>query len=97
VAVRALVSEHYDLLSYAYFMARLLQVGITRDLRPLFANAARTGAICSGVAVRELSAMGVDLGPLRTAAIEDPDFIAPCDLLRWAIDNEWTDRPVPAW
>ncbi len=96
-AVLALVGAQYDALAYAYFLAKLAEIPLTRDFAALEREAAKAGPICSGVMVREQEAMGVDIGPLRTAAIQSPDFISPADCLRWMIDNGWNHKPVPAW
>lgn len=91
----ALVGSQYDWLAYAYFMAKVAHVLLSKNLRPLFTDAAKIGPICSGVVVREMEAMKVDLGPLKTAATTDPDYIAPADCLRWGLDNNWMDSPPP--
>ena len=95
-AVRALIGSPYDALAYAYFLAKLAEIHFTKDFAALEAAQAKAGPICSGVMVREQEAMGVDLGPLKTAAIQSPDFISPADCLRWGLDNKWMDRAVPA-
>jgi len=96
-AVTALVGTQYNALAYGYFLARLAEIPLSKDFTELEAAAAKAGPICSGVMVREQEAMGVDIGPLRTAAIQSPDFISPADCLRWGLDNSWMDKPVPSW
>lgn len=96
-SVTKLIGEQYDALAYAYFLAKLAQInaGQSEDFVELAKHAAAAGPICSGVMIREQEAMGVDIGPLRTAAIQSPDFISPADALRWGIDNGWMNA-VPA-
>lgn len=89
-----LVGERYDWPAYLEFTARVLQVGVTKDLRPLLANP--RWSICSGVVVKVQEAIGTDLGPLRTAATQSPDFIAPGDCMRWGLDNAWMESAPPS-
>lgn len=98
-AVMALVGTRYNALAYAYFLAKLAQIGTgqSEDFAELEKHAADAGPICSGVMIREQEAMAVDIGPLKTAAVQSPDFISPADSLRWGLDNGWMDKPVPAW
>jgi hypothetical protein len=97
-AVKALVGMQYNAVAYAYFLAKLAEIPATdEEFAELEAEAAKAGPICSGVMVREQEAMGVDIGPLRTAAIRSPDFISPADGLRWGLDHGWMDKPVPSW
>lgn len=96
-AVMNLVGTPYDAAAYAYFLAKLAEIPVTHDFAALEAQAAKAGPICSGVMVREQQAMGVNLGPLRTAAIKDPDWISPADCLRWGLDNNWMSKQVPPW
>ncbi len=99
-AALALVGAQYDALAYAYFLAKLAQIntGQSSDFAELERHAAAAGPICSGVMVREQEAMGVDIGPLRTAAVQSPDFVSPADALRWGLDHEWmTSTPPQSW
>ena len=96
-AVRALIGTPYDAASYAYFLMKLAEIPLTHDFVALEAARAKAGPICSGLMVREQEAMGVDLGELQTAAIQDPDFVSPADCLRWMLGNGWNDRAVPVW
>ncbi len=96
-AVMALAGTQYDALAYAYFLAKLAEIPMTKDFAALEREAAKAGPICSGVMVREQEAMGVDIGPLRTAAIQSPDFISPADCLRWGLDHGWMHKQVPSW
>jgi hypothetical protein len=97
LAALTLLGHQYDLLAYAYFMAKVAHLGMTNDLKPLFTATAAIGPICSGVVVRTEEKMKVDLGPLSTAATADPDFVCPADCLRWGLDNHWMSSPVPPW
>lgn len=90
------LGHQYDWFAYTYFLAKAAHVMLTKDLHPLFADFSKIGPICSGVVVREQEAMKVDLGPLKVAAISDPDFISPADCLRWGIDNDWMHSTPPA-
>ena len=97
-AALKMVGQHYDALAYAWFLAKVAKVALTNDLNPLFADTARIGPICSGTVVREQLAMGVDIGPLKTAATQDPDFVCPADCMRWGLDNNWmTSAPPSTW
>ena len=96
-AVMTLVGTRYDAIAYAYFLAKLAEIPVTHDYGELAAEEAKAGPICSGVMVREQEAMGVDLGPLKAAAIQSPDFVSPADCLRWGLDSKWMDKAVPAW
>jgi hypothetical protein len=96
-AVRALVGTPYNVTAYGWFLARLAELPVSKDFRSLAATEAKAGPICSGVMVREMEAMGVDLGPLKTAAVQNPDWVSPADCLRWGLDNKWMDKAVPPW
>jgi hypothetical protein len=97
-AVLAMVGQQYDWLAYAYFLAKAAHVLLTKDLSPLFTAMAKIGPICSGVVVRLQEAMKVDLGQLRVAAVQDPDFICPADVLQWGLDNNWLNTaPAADW
>jgi hypothetical protein len=89
-AVLRTVGEHYDAVAYAYFMAKLAEFPITQDYDSLAKLSAKAGPICSGLMVRVQEAMGVDLGPLKAIATDNPDFISPANCYRWALDNGWT-------
>lgn len=97
LAALTLLNHDYDALAYAYFIGKVAKVAFTKDLGPLLAETQKLGPICSGVMVRSQEAMDVDLGPLKTAAIQDPDFVSPADSLRWGLDSKWMSGPVPAW
>lgn len=94
-AANGMVGEGYDLKAYAWYIARALQVRLTHNLAPLFTDAHLT--ICSGLVTREQEAMGVDVSKLMTAAIDQPDFVSPADLLRWGLDNRWMSTPPGDW
>jgi hypothetical protein len=96
----SLVGAQYNALAYAYFLAKLAQIntGQSDDFAELEQHAAAAGPICSGIMVREQEAMNVDIGPLKTAAVQSPDFISPADCLRWGLDNDWmTSAPTENW
>ena len=88
-----LVGEGYGWPAYAYFLAKLAQLKWTKDLTALFGNP--HVIICSGVVVACLQAMAVNLGNLATAAVQDPSFICPADLLRWGLDHGWMGSIPP--
>lgn len=90
----ALVGTSYGWPAYAYFLARVIQLKWTKDLTTIFGQ--QNVIICSGVVVACLQAMAVNLGPLRTAAVQDPSFICPADLLRWGLDHQWMASLPPA-
>lgn len=92
-----LVGTRYDIVAYGYFMGRLVDLPVSHDYKALAQAEAKAGPICSGAAIRMLEAMNVDLGPLKTAALADPDWVSPADLLRWGLDNGWMSAKVPAW
>ena len=94
-AIMPLVGTWYNALAYGYFLAKLVEVQTDSRFDELEAAAAKVGPICSGIMVREMLAMSVDIGPLRTAAIKSPDFVSPADCLRWGLDNGWMDQAVP--
>ena len=97
-AAMALVGRQYDAFAYAYFLAKLAKLTLDKDLASFFQAEAKVGPICSGVVVREQEAMNVPLGPLKTAATQDPDFVCPADCLRWGLDNGWMENPPsPDW
>lgn len=93
----SLVGMRYNALAYGYFLAKLAEInaGANADFEALEKAAAKSGPICSGIMVRCQLAMNVDIGPLRTAAIQSPDFISPADGLRWGLDNGWMARIPP--
>jgi hypothetical protein len=90
----SMVGWTYDWPAYAYFIAKVLKMRLTKDLTDIFTDP--RWIICSGVVVAEQEAMGVDLGPLKTAATSDPSFVCPADCLRWGLDNGWMDKVPPA-
>jgi hypothetical protein len=92
-AAKGMVGMHYDIRAYAWYLATVARLHV--PFEQLFAN--KKMAICSGTVVREQEAMHVDIGPLRTAATESPDYVCPADCMRWGLDNGWMSRPVPAW
>jgi hypothetical protein len=96
-AVRALIGTPYNVTAYGWFLARLAELPVSKDYAALAATEANAGPICSGVMVREMEAMDVDLGPLKTAAVQNPDWVSPADCLRWGLDNKWMDKAVPPW
>lgn len=92
VAALALVGRYYDWFSYFSFLNRLVHAQFLNNLDPLFKETARIGPICSGVVVRVEGAMKIApsvLAGLPTAAIEDPDFVSPADVLAWDIKEGW--------
>lgn len=89
-AALGMVGRHYDWPAYLYFLWKVGKTRVTRDLTPLFTEP--KWVICSGVVVVEQEAMGVDIGPLKTAAVWNPSFVCPADCLRWGIDNNWMNK-----
>jgi hypothetical protein len=97
-AAMGLLGTQYDAFAYAYFISKVIKVAYSKDLRVLFADMAKIGPICSGVVVREQEAMKVNIGPLKVAATQDPDFVCPADCLRWGLDNQWMSAaPSADW
>lgn len=92
--VLGLAGEPYDWQAFLWYTAELVHVRISGDPAGLFGNP-KVGPICSGVVVREQEAMGVDLGPLRTAATSDPDYVCPADVLRWGLNQGWMSSTPP--
>ena len=70
---------------------------IPTDQRQDLTETAILGPICSGIMVRTQEAMKVDIGPLRTAATADPDYVSPADCMRWGLDNGWMSETPPDW
>lgn len=87
----ASVGEQYDAVAYAYFVAKLAEFPISPDYDALAKLSAKAGPICSGLMIRTQETMGVDLGPLRAIATDNPDFVSPANCYRWALDNGWLD------
>ena len=87
----SLVGARYDPVIYAWYVLKVINAGLSRDLATLFADSRWGEIICSGVDVQCLQAQGVSLEGLATAATEDPDFICPADLYAWGIANGWMD------
>lgn len=85
----SLVGTHYDPVVYGWYLLKVLDAGLSRDLGPLFADARWGQVICSGVMVQTQVAMGVDITGLSTAAIEDPDFTSPADAYAWGLAHHW--------
>lgn len=93
----SLVNEHYDLLVYPWYLAKVIDAGLSQDLTALFTDSRWGQVICSGLDVQCEVAMGVDVRGLSTAATTDPDFTCPADLFRWGIDRGWMNWvPHPA-
>lgn len=88
-AALSLVGTHYDPVVYAWYLARVVSAGLSKDLAPLFADARWGEIICSGVMVQTQVAMEVDISGLSTAAIEDPDFTSPADAYAWGDAHRW--------
>lgn len=96
-AALAMVGMKYDVAAYGYFVEKVLRLTFFDDLNALFSTGSKAGPICSGTVVREQVDMGVDIGPLRTAATKNPDFVAPVDVAAWGRKNGWMSAPYPAW
>lgn len=89
-AALARAGTGYDWPVFARFMLSAAHLAVSKDLTPMFTNP--DWIICSGVVVVEQEAMGVPLGGLKTAAVQDPSFICPADLYRWGLDAGWMDH-----
>ena len=86
-AVLVRVGERYDWPAFGWFLMKAAGMAVSKNLTPLFTDPHWT--ICSGMVVVEQEAMGVPLGTLKTAAVQDPSFVCPADLYRWGLDQGW--------
>lgn len=90
-----LVGTGYDIRAYGWFLIHVAGLHLTHNLEPLFTDPKLS--ICSGLVTKEQEAMKVDITQLMTAAIDQPDFVSPADLLRWGLNHHWMSRSPGVW